>query len=145
MSIADEIIRQSNRAPVSTAPEGYYEDDLGYWVENNIDQDLAKYAQYLLFRILKKHNNIYIRYGQLYCGHRALSGTAQDVLELVDLPTARCRAGQAAWIFNRLRELSPEIDETKIRVSVDAYWDMDAAELRELTNVRTIRGEDARA
>ena len=41
-------------------------------------------------------------------------------------------SGQTAWIFNRLKELAPEIDETKILVAEGVYWDMDKAELVDL-------------
>ena len=147
-SIADAVIQQQNRRPTSDTPDGYYRDDMGYLVETNLDQNKARYAEYLLFRILRKHNNIYMRYGRLYCGHRLLEGTIQEVLELADSPTAHARAGQAAWIFNRLRELAPEIDETKIIIGPGIYWDMDKAEICELSDLpkfNTTKGDNVRA
>lgn len=147
INLADAIIRQNERSPSGNTPEGYYQDDMGYLVELNLAENKARYAEYLLFRILRRHPNLYMRYGRLYCGHRLLSGSTQEVLELADSPDARCRAGQAAWIFNRLRELAPEIDETKILVAPGLYWDTDKAELcnlDELTKVTTVKGEDVR-
>ena len=142
IDLADAIIKQQERRPTSDAPEGYRLDDMGYWVEVDIDSDKARYAEYLLFRILRKHNNIYMRYGRLYCGHRSLEGTTQEVLELADSPVAHVRAGQAAWIFNRLRELAPQIDENKILVAPDMFWDMkegDFVDIDELTKYNTVR------
>lgn len=147
-SIADAVIQQQNRRPSSDTPDGYHQDDMGYLVEDNLEQNKARYAEYLLFRILRKHNNIYMRYGRLYCGHRLLEGTIQEVLELADSPTARARAGQAAWIFNRLRELAPEIDETKIIIAPGIYWDTDKAEICELDDLpkfNTIKGKNVGA
>ena len=151
INLAEAIIKQNERkggSPSGNYPDGYHLDDMGYLVEDNLDADKARYAEYLLFRILRKHNNIYMRYGQLYCGHRLLDGTVQEVLELADSPVAHARAGQVAWIFNRLREVAPQIDESKIVVAPGVYWDMDKAELcdlEELTNVITTKGENARA
>lgn len=147
-SLADAVIRQQNRqASPGGVPDGYYLDDLGYWVENDIRSNKQRYAEYLLFRIVKLHPNIYMRYGQLYCGHRHLTGSIDEMLKLVDLPWVSIRAGQAAWIFNRLKEMAPEIDESKIIISSDAYWDFDKAEildLSELPKVTRIKDEDVR-
>ena len=70
-----------------------------------------------------------MRYGRLYCGHHLLECNKQEALELADSPKVRLNSGQTAWIFNRLKELAPEIDETKILVAEGVYWDMDKAEL----------------
>lgn len=139
--IADAAIRHAESGS-SAAPGGFRRDDMGYLVESNLDEDKARYAEYLLIRILRKHNNIYMRYGRLYCGHRMLSGTPQEVLELADSPFLHANPGQAAWIFNRLREFSPEIDENKIIIGEDIYWDADKAqicELKDLTNFKRVK------
>ena len=138
-NLADAVIRQQNRQPQDNGvPHGYHTDDLGYWVENNIREDRGRYAEYLLFRIKKLHPNIYIRYGQLYCGHKVLTGSADEMLRLIDMPHASIKAGQAAWIYNRLMETAPEIDEGKIIIGPDIYWDVDKAEICDLSDLPSI-------
>ena len=53
--LADLIVEanedeQRRKNPGDTAPEGYYTDDLGYWVEQDIKKDKARFAQYVTFR-----------------------------------------------------------------------------------------------
>lgn len=143
MSIADALIQKHNRQYTpGSVPDGYFVDDLGYWVEIDIKSDRAKYAEYLLFRILKLHHNIYKRYGVLYCGHNPIHGTTDEILKLVDLPWASVKGGQAAWIYNRLMEMAPEIDETKLVIAPGIFWDVREAEIRdldELTKYNTVR------
>ena len=135
-SLADAVIRQQSRqATPGSVPDGYYLDDLGYWVENDIKSDKDRYARYLLLRITKLHPNIYRLYGQVYCGHTVLTGSIDEILKLVDLPSAIVRAGQAAWIFNRIKELAPEIDESKIIIGPDIYWDFDKADILDLSDL----------
>lgn len=138
--IADAIINQSRRDYQTHVPNGYHVDDMGYWVEDDIDEDKARYAEYLLYRIMRKHNDIYKRHGRLYCEHRMLTGSAQEILGLADSPSAHCRAGQAAWIFNRLRETAPETDDTKIMVAPGMYWDSNKAELCDSDEIITTKG-----
>lgn len=144
-NIADAIIRQNERkggSPEGNIPDGYYRDDMGYLVEENLMEDQERYAEYVLLRVLRLHNNIYMRYGRLYCGHRVLSGGTQEVLELADSPKVRVSPGQAAWIFNRLKELAPEVDENKIIIGPDIFWDCDKAEivdLDELTKITRVK------
>ena len=135
INLADAIIQQNERKAAShdgNTPDGYYRDDMGYLVEENLMDDKERYAEYVLLRILRLHHNIYMRYGRLYCGHHLLECNTQEALELADSPRVRLNPGQTAWIFNRLKALAPEIDETKILVAEGVYWDMDKAELVDL-------------
>lgn len=148
-SLADAVIRQQNRQGGATGsvPDGYHVDDLGYWVEDDLKENKVRYAEYLLFRIRKLHPNIYIRYGILYCGHTMLTGAISEILKLVDLPYASVGAAQAAWIYNRLIETAPEIDENKIIIGPGIYWDFDKAEicdLRDLPSIIRIKDKNVR-
>lgn len=150
INLADEIIKQQERkgGASSSAPDGYIEDDMGYWVEENLYEDRARYAKYLLMRILKKNNNLYLRHGRLYSGHKLLSGNSQEILQLVDLPYAHVGSAQVAWIYNRLLETVPELDESKIMVGKNAFWDFEKAEVIELekdANVITAKDKNVRA
>lgn len=144
MSLADKVIMQQHRQSNggsgvgNNTPDGYHIDDLGYWVEDDLVEDKARYAKYLLFRIRKLHPNIYTRYGILYCGHTMLTGTRGEILKLVDLPNAVVSAAQAAWIYNRLMETSPEIDESKIILGPGMYWDFKKAEICSLYDLPSI-------
>jgi hypothetical protein len=67
-----------------------------------------------------------------------LTGSIDEILKLVDLPSASVKAGQAAWIFNRIKEMAPEIDESKIIIGPDIYWDFDKAEILDLSDLEGV-------
>lgn len=128
--LADAVIQQKNRMNDPTqAPDGCYTDDMGYWVEESLPQDKARYAEYLLLRILRRHPCFYLRYGELWLKHRRIEATQEAIIRLVDSPLAKVNTAQAVWIHNRLKEHALEIDENKIMLAPTLYWDVDKAEL----------------
>lgn len=137
MNLAEYIIeaneQEHSRANNDTAPEGYYTDDMGYWVEQDIRKDREKFAKYILYRCLRRHDDIYKWRGDLYSGHTILSPTTQCIIRLADVCDMITPA-QAIWVYNRLMDIAAELDETKIRVSNDMYWDIEKSELRSITD-----------
>ena len=138
MNLAEQIIeantQEHSRASNDTAPEGYYTDDMGYWVEQDIRKDKEKFAKYILYRCLRNNDEIYKWRGELYNGHNILTPTPQCIIGLADVCDMITPA-QAIWVYNRLLEIAQELDEDKIRVSADAYWDMNASKLEYLRGV----------
>lgn len=137
-NLADHIIERANANP-GNSPNGYYLDDLGYYVESNIKENKARMAEYVLFRILKLHRNIYISDGELYCGHTPITGDQSNILMLADSPMVSVNGAQAAWVYNRLKDISPEIDPNRIRVSPNLVWDFEKGDLIEMTDIVTVK------
>lgn len=80
--------------------------------------------------ILAKHPSIYKIRGTLYCGHdRMEQGDREQLYALIDDPNASLTRAQAAWVFNRLYEYAPDIDDRFMVVSHDYAWDRETASL----------------
>lgn len=80
--------------------------------------------------ILAKHPSIYKIRGTLYCGHdRMGQGDREQLYALIDDPNASLTRAQTAWVFNRLYESAPEIDDRFMVVSRDYAWDRETASL----------------
>lgn len=136
MSVADELIalQEANsphyKSAVDSAPEGYYTDDMGYWVEQNIRQDKARFAEYILYRCYRLHQDIYTYRGDLYQGHTMLHPTVRSIVALADTPELITTA-QAIWVYNRIKRDASELDLSRLIVGRNAVWDFEAAELIE--------------
>lgn len=127
MDLAELIIAKGDNED-KDCPDGYYVDDMGYWVETDIRKDKARYAEYILFRCLKKHAFYLIWNGALYTEHKEVYPTSQCINQLADIPHAITYA-QANWVYNRLRECAPTIDETKIYLGRGLVWDFSRGEV----------------
>ena len=57
-----EIIRKKSG---DGAPEGYYTDDLGFWVEQDIRRKDVRFAEYVLFRCQYLNKDLHKREGYL--------------------------------------------------------------------------------
>lgn len=133
MNLADKVIK-ANEEELETeviekknddgAPEGYYTDDLGLWVEQDIRKHKAKFARYILFRCRYLNHNIYIRHStMLFSAHTLVRKTATDVAILADLPEP-IPMPIAVWVYKRLFEDAPHLDPTKIEIVPGHLWDM---------------------
>ena len=131
MNIADYIIdrREHERSPSDQAPDGFYTDDMGFWVEQDIRKNRERFAQYVLTRCLRLHTDIYKWRGDLWSGHTQIMPTPQSIIALADICDMITPA-QAIWVHSRLMDIADELDETKIQVSGNAYWDFEKCELR---------------
>lgn len=114
------------------APEGYYTDDLGFWVEQDIRRKEMRYAEYLLFRCRYLNPNIHTREGGfLYAGHTLIFPTSASIANLADIPS-RLPTTIVVWIHKRLSRESPKLDGSKIEVCPGLLWDFNKQELVEL-------------
>lgn len=138
IDIASHIIEQNESRP-GDAPEGYYLDDLGYYVENGIRESKVRMAEYVLFRILKLHRNLYLSDGELFCGHTPVTCDQATILMLADSPNISVNGAQAAWIYNRLKDISPEVDSSRIKVSPNLVWDFEKGDLIGMTDIVTVK------
>ena len=80
--------------------------------------------------IVDRHPAVYKIQGMLYCDHRIISpGDKRRVFELLDSPDAEFTKAQVMWVYNRLYESAPDLDDRYIVASRDMVWDKETATL----------------
>lgn len=128
--IEQEIIQKRS---VDEAPEGYYTDDLGFWVEQDIKRKEQKYAEYILFRCQYLNPNIHTREGgRLYAGHTLVLPTSASITSLADTPS-RLSPAIVMWVHKRLLRSAPRLDESKIEICPGLLWDFNKQGLVKLS------------
>lgn len=148
MDLADKIIQANEQEIVEKqagdkAPEGYYTDDMGYWVEQNIRKDSAKFAKYVFFRCRRLNKHLYYDTDEMevYNSHHKVEPTVKEILMLAKMPDMITPA-QAIWVYNQLKETVPRLDKTRIVVAPGLAWNMETSELEELDGeYYTVGGE----
>lgn len=137
--IADHII--SSGISSGVVPEGYYVDDLGYWVEDRLSK--KRQAEYALFRI--QHNpkrRLFMLNGYLFDNFNLVTPTCSSIALLYDCPSITLNISQVTWVYNRLKEMAPPLSDRLIRVSRDKVWDMKECVLIDIKDINN--GEDTR-
>ena len=135
--IEQEIIKKRS---TDGAPEGYYTDDLGFWVEQDIRRKEMRYAEYILFRCKYLNRNLHTREGGfLYAGHTLVFPTSASITNLADLPS-KLPTTIVVWVHKRLCRDSPRLNERRIEICPGLLWDYDKVKLVELPkkNYKTI-------
>lgn len=127
---ADEESEQRRKGPGDTAPEGYYTDDLGYWVEQDIKKDKARFAQYVAFRCRILNPHIYWDPVELvlFNRHTPVEPTTTSILSLARVPDMITPA-QAIWVYNKLKDTAPRLDRNRVLVAPGLAWDFKEARL----------------
>ena len=149
VSLADKIIAANEdeitrKGRGDQAPEGYYTDDLGYWVEQDIKRDHARFAQYVAFRCRVLNPHIYWDPVELvlFNKHTVIEPTTTSILLLAKCPNMITPA-QAIWVYNKLKETAPRLDRNRVLVAPGLAWDFEKAELVKLTDkYYTVGGEE---
>lgn len=97
--------------------------------------------------IFRKHPSIYKYRGDLYHEHdRIRPADQKQIFLLVDNHRLRLNPAQCAWVYNRLLERAPNLEDDCIVVSRDYAWNKKTGQLIPLTpqiitpNERTTNG-----
>jgi hypothetical protein len=78
--------------------------------------------------IFSKHPAIYKLGGQLYHEHSVIRcGDKTKLYGLIDMHDAKLTQAQAIWLYNRLYEMAPELDERYLLITTDYLWDKKTA------------------
>lgn len=147
-NLADKII-QANEAEVirkdvdDSAPQGFYTDDLGMWVEQDIRKNPTRFARYVFVRC--RMNNEHLYYDPiemvLYNRHKVITSSTRDILMLANLADTITPA-QAIWVYTKLKETVPRLDRTRLVVAPGLAWNIDKSELEKLDGeYYTVGGE----
>ena len=147
-NIADKIIQANEQEVVEKqsgdqAPEGYYTDDMGYWVEQDIRKHKTKFAKYVFFRCRRLNKHLYYDTDEMkvYNRHDVVEPNPKDILMLANLADMITTA-QAIWVYNRLKETVPRLDKTRLVVAPGLAWNIKTSELEELDGeYYTVGGE----
>lgn len=134
MNLADKVIEANEQEIVEkqsgdNAPDGYYTDDLGFWVEVDIRRQKVRFAEYILFRCKKLNGHLHIRDGNMvYNGHTIVRDNPIDVAALADLPE-NISTPTAKWVYKRLLQDMPHLNRSKIEIAPGWLWDIDNSEI----------------
>lgn len=134
MNLADKIIEANEqefkeKQRGDKAPEGYYTDDLGWWVEQDIRRDKARFAEYIFVRCHKLNPHLHLRKGSfLFNSHKLISKHPNDIAELANIPETLA-VPTATWVYNRLAQTVPRLDESRIEVAPGLLWDFEEQKL----------------
>lgn len=123
-SLADLLITNMEHGKTDSAPIGFHTDDLGYWVEDEIQKNELRFAQYLLFRIRKTSPSIYKIDDWLFHEHELLDrGNVEQVLSLVHSPGVKITKSIAVWLYDKLYEAAPYLERRYIVISEKYIFD----------------------
>lgn len=147
-NLADKIIQANEvveKRSGDEAPDGYYTDDMGYWVEQDIRKDSTKFAEYVFTRCRRRNEHLYYDTDELtvYNRHQVIEPTPRDILMLANLADMISTA-QAIWVYNKLKETIPRLDKTRIIIAPGLAWNINNSELEELEEgtYTTVGGEN---
>lgn len=135
-NLADQVIEANEQEYIEKtagdqAPEGYYTDDLGLWVEQDIRKNKQRFAQYVLVRCKKLNPHLHTRDNAfLFNSHTIVNKHPNDIAELAGLAET-LTTPLAALVYNRLIEIVPKLDKTRIEVTPGLVWNMDTCEFEE--------------
>lgn len=134
-SLADRVIQANEQEIVEKergdkAPEGYYTDDLGFWVEQDIRRKKQRFAEYILFRCRKLNPHLHLRGDLLFNSHTLINKHPNDIAELAQLPET-ITFPAAAWVYNKLLTIAPPLDDSRILVAEDLVWNMETCEFED--------------
>lgn len=80
--------------------------------------------------ILRKHPSIYKHRGTLYHEHKRIRPASQeDIFLLADSHSLKLNKAQCAWVYNRLLERAPDLEDDFIMVSWDYVWNKKIGQL----------------
>lgn len=138
MNLADMIIEANESEVVrkvagDRAPNGYYTDDMGYWVEQDIRKDKARFAEYVFMRCRRLNPHLYLDPEDLtvYNRHTEVLPEVNSILHLANIPEMITTA-QAIWVYNKLKETVPRLDKNRIVVAPGLAWNIKESRLEEL-------------
>ena len=147
-NLADKIIQANEQEIIEkqsgdAAPEGYYTDDLGYWVEQDIRKHKERFARYVFVRCRKLNPHLYYDTIEmkLYNRHDEIEPKVADIVKLANLADMITPA-QAIWVYNRLKDTVPRLDRGKLVVAPGLIWDFETAELILDDNYYSVGGEN---
>lgn len=134
-SLADRIIEANEEEATrdDLAPEGYYTDDMGYWVEQDIKANKARFAEYIFVRCRRLNPHLYWDPVELvlFNRHEVIEPTIADIIKLANTPDMITPA-QAIWVYNKLRDTVPRLDRDRVLVAPGLAWNIKGGMLEEI-------------
>lgn len=148
-NLADKIIQANEQEVIEKrsgdqAPEGYYTDDMGMWVELDIRKHKERFARYVFVRCRKLNQHLYYDTAnmKLFNRHEEVEPKVADIVNLARLADMITPA-QAIWVYNKLKETVPRLDKDIIVIGLGLGWNMVTSELVDLGfDYYTVGGEN---
>lgn len=148
MDLADKILDAESNELVrkgadDKAPDGYYTDDMGYWVEVDIKRSPARFAEYAYTRCRRLNDHLYYDPVELtlYNRHEVIEPTVTSILSLARMPDMITTA-QAIWVYDKLKSSVPRLDRDRVVVAPGLVWNIKEAKFENMPeNCITVGGE----
>lgn len=140
MDLAERVIQANEDEVIKTlepSPDDYYEDDMGYLVEKDIRRDRERFARYVYMRCRRLNPKLYTNKGVLYNSHAIIRSTSLEIAKLANMAEP-ILSTQAAWVYRRLEDTVPHLDESKIEISPGVLWDYNTLEIEEIPTEKYI-------
>ena len=140
MDLAERVIQANEDEVIRTqeqGPDDYYKDDMGYLVEKDIRKDRERFARYIYMRCRRLNPKLYMYKGVLYNSHNIIRGTSLGIAKLADMAEPILPI-QAAWVYRRLEDTVPHLDESKIEITPGVLWDYNTLEIEEIPTEKYI-------
>ena len=134
MGLAEEVIQANAQEFIEKekgdkAPNGYYTDDLGYWVEQDIRQHKMRFAEYVYFRCRKLNPDLHVRDGRrLFNGPTMVKRDQLSIASLARLPEQLSKPN-ANWVYDKIFEEVPRLDRSKIEIVPGWLWDVEKSKI----------------
>lgn len=148
MDLADKIIQANDgelmqKERGDAAPDGYYTDDLGLWVEVDIRKNKHRFARYIALRCRLLNPHLYYDPVEmvLYNRHVLIEPTTISILSLARTPDM-INPAQAIWVYDKLKESAPRLTRDFLLVGPDLAWNYAEGRLEEVFDYCSVGGED---
>lgn len=105
MSLADEILDATNRAANRVAH-----------IESISVEDYPD-------RFFELHPSTYMKDGYILCENEVLCPDQKTLMRLLDHPRAKLDYAATCWLFERIKERAPILNDRYIVVSEEFMWD----------------------
>lgn len=141
MDLADRVIQANEQEIVEkdsndSAPDGFYTDDLGFWVEQDIRRHKSRFAEYVLFRCLYLNEEIHIRNStRLFNGYKEVPCTSIGIASLADLPE-NIPAPIAVWVYKRVFSLALPINRDIMEINSNWVWDVNNCLILKIDDIK---------
>lgn len=148
MDLADKILDAESNELVrkgvgDKAPDGYYTDDMGYWVEVDIKRNPTRFAEYTFTRCRRLNDHLYYDPLELtlYNRHEVIEPTVTSILSLARMPDMITTA-QAIWVYDKLKSCVPRLDRDRVVVAPGLVWNIKESKFETMPeNCITVGGE----
>lgn len=89
-------------------------------------------------RFFELHPGTYKKNGMIVCENELLMLNVKQLTRLLDHPKAKLDYAEASWLYERIKERTPELNENCIVVSPEYVWVKNKSELIPVSSIQNM-------